>query len=264
MNRLNSFSSSYYFALTGAYTIGLLGWWMANRWKPEIWNSDTEYHFTHPWWDMLWAFVAAVATIGIGQLYSAGFLLPKSSIFGPVVTEALNQTIIFSPFILLLIVRRQPFTTAWLSARHLPERLGIGFVLAIIAVCVFVLIRQPSDSLGSVLGNVYHPKNAGYAVQIFLEDIAIAVVFVRFQSAIGSKWFLIVLVAVAFLFSASHYPAKLSEGLSFMTATRDVIIDGALGSAIVYVLQRSKDILWFWCIHFAMDMMQFYTGNPAM
>ncbi len=261
---MNSFSSSYYFALTAGYTIGLLGWWMANRWKPGIWNSDPEYHFTHPWWDTLWAFAAAFAAIGIGQLYAAGLLLPKTLFTGPVLTEALNQAIIFSPFILLLIVRRQPFTTAWLSFRHVPERLVVGFALAIVAVCVFVLIRHPADSLGGVLGNVYQPKNAGYAAQILFEDIAIAVVFVRFRSAVGSKWFLIVLVTVAFLFSASHYPAKLGEGLSFMTATRDVIIDGVLASAVVYVLQRSRDILWFWCLHFAMDMMQFYTGNPGM
>jgi hypothetical protein len=146
----------------------------------------------------------------------------------------------------------------------LPERLVIGFVLAIAAIFVFVLIRQPSDALSTILGNVYHPKNAGYAVQILLEDIAIAVVFVRFRSAVGAKWFLIVLIAIAFLFSASHYPAKLSQGLSFMTATRDIIIDGALVSAVVYVLQRSKDIVWFCFIHFAMDMMQFYTGATSL
>jgi hypothetical protein len=251
-------------ALTAGYAVGLFGWWMINRWKPGVWNSDPEYHFTHPWWDTVWAFVAAIATIAIGQLYTGGWLLPKASVLGTVLTEALNQAIIFSPFILLLIIRRQPFTTAWLSFRHVPERLIAGLGLAIAAICTFVLFRQPSDTLGAILGNVYHPKNAGLAVQIFLEDIAIAVVFVRFRSAVGPKRFLIVLITVAFLFSASHYPSKLGEGLSFITATRDVIIDGALASAIVYVLQRSKDVLWFWCLHFAMDMMQFYTGNPTM
>jgi hypothetical protein len=261
---MNSFSSSYYFALTGGYTIGLLGWWLIHRWKPQLWNSDPEYNFLHPWWDTLWAFLAALTTIAIGQLYSGGTLLPKGSIVNSELTEALNQIIIFLPFILLLIMRRQPSTTAWLSSRHLATRLAIGLILGITAICVFVLIRRPSASLGTILGNVYHPKNAGYATQILLEDIAIAVVFVRFRSAVGAKWFLIVLIAVAFLFSASHYPAKLSEGLSFMTATRDVLIDGALVSAVIYVLQRSRDIVWFWFIHFAMDMMQFYTGSTSL
>lgn len=261
---MNSFSSSYYLALTGGYTIGLLGWWLTHRLKSRLWNSEQEYTFPHPWWDTLWAFLSALGTIAIGQLYTGGMLLPKGSIVDPALTEALNQLIIFSPFIVLLIVRRQPFTTAWLSSHQLPARLVIGLILAIAAICTFVSIREPSDSLGTILGNVYHPKNVGYAAQIFMEDVAIAVVFVRFRSAIGEKWFLIVLMSVAFLFSASHYPAKLSQGLSFMTATRDVIIDGALVSAVIYVLQRSKDIVWFWFIHFAMDMMQFYTGNTSL
>lgn len=261
---MNSFSSSYYFGLTGGYTIALLGWWLIDRWKPGLWNPAPEYRFIHPWWETLWAFLAALATIAIGQLYTGGMLLPKGSIVNPVLTEALNQAIIFSPFIALPIVRHQPFSTAWLPSRNLPQRLVIGFILAIAAICVFVLIRQPSDTIGTILGNVYHPKNSGYAIQIFLEDIAIAIVFVRFRSAVGSKWFLIVLITVAFLFSASHYPAKLGQGLSFMTATRDVIIDGALVSAVIYVLQRSKDVVWFWFIHFAMDMMQFYTGTTTM
>ena len=191
-------------------------------------------------------------------------LLPKELMANPVLTEALNQTLIFSPFLLLLFVRRQPLTTAWLSLRRVPERLVIGLVLAIAAICVFALIRQPSDGLGRILCNVYHPKNAAHAVQIFLEDVAIAVVFVRFRAAVGSKWFLVVLIGVAFLFSASHYPMKLGEGLSFVAATREVMIDGALVSAVIYVLQRSRDILWFWCIHFAMDMMQFYSGSTSM
>lgn len=261
---MNSFSSAYYFALVGGYTTGLLGWWLISRWKPVLWRFGDEYHFDHPWREILWVLVAGVVTVAIGQLYTRGLLLPKSLPVPAQLTEALNQLIIFSPFITLLLVRRQPLTTAWLPSHRFPQRLAVGLVLALAAICVFALIRQPTDGLGTVLANVYHPKNIAYAVQIFLEDVAIAMLFVRFRAAAGKKWFLIALFSVAFLFSASHYPAKLGDGLSFMAATRDVIIDGALGCAVVYVLQQSRDILWFWCLHFAMDMMQFYTGSTSM
>jgi hypothetical protein len=260
---MNSYSSSYYIALTCGYSVALFGWGLLRAWKPALWNSGPEYHFSHPWWDTLWAFVAAIATIAIGQLYSGGLLIPKGSISGVVLTEALNQSIIFSPFIALLLLRRQPLSTAWLPSHHLPVRIAIGMGLALLAVLGFVLMRGQLGEFGTILGSVYHPKNVGYAVQIFLEELAIAVVFVRFRAAVGKKWFLGVLISVAFLFSVSHYPAKIGEGLSFLAATRDVIIDGALVSAVVYVLQRSKDIVWFWWIHFAMDMMQFYTGNTT-
>lgn len=257
---MNSFSSSYYLALAAGYAVGLAGWWLISRWKPAVWTFSEEFHFAHPWRETVLAFLAALATIGVGMLYTAGMLIGKGAPGAAVLREALNQTIIFSPFLLLVIVRRQPLSTAWLSRPHLPERIAAGIVLALAAICAFVLLRPPSDGLGAVLGNVYHPKNAGYAVQIFLEDFAIAVFFVRFRAAIGERWFLVVLITVAVLFSASHYPSKLGEGLSFLAATREVAIDAALVSAAIVVLQRSKDIVWFWFLHCAMDMMQFYAA----
>ncbi len=261
---MKTFSYSYYFALVAGYTVSLLGWWLVDRWKPNIWKSNPDFQFQHPWRETLWALAAAVATVAMGQLYSGGMLLPKSFIAGTAITAALNQIIIFLPFILLLALRRQPLTTAWLPSNAVIARLGTGMVLALCAVSGFVLIRDPLQSLPEVLQNVYDPKNLGYSVQVFLQDVAIAVLFVRFRSAVGKKWFLIATVSIAFLFSVSHYPLKLNQGLSFLLATRDVIIDGILVSGIIYVLQRSKDILWFWWIHFAMDMMQFCTGDPTL
>jgi hypothetical protein len=33
--------------------------------------------------------------------------------------------------------------------------------------------------------------------------------------------------------------------------------DAGLGVAVILVLQRSRDVAWFWCIHFCLDMTQF-------
>jgi hypothetical protein len=38
-----------------------------------------------------------------------------------------------------------------------------------------------------------------------------------------------------------------------------LVLDAALAVGIFSVLQRSGDIWWFWMVHFAMDMMQFYA-----
>jgi hypothetical protein len=258
---METISSSYYFALTFGYAIALLGWWLVYHWQPKIWEFQLDYQFFHPWWETLWALLAAIATVTIGQLYSRGLLIPEISATGSPLASSLNQIIIFSPFIILLLARRQPLTTAWLPSKSILLRLVIGLLLAFCALLVFFIIRRPPTSLLSIFVSGYHPKNIGYAVQVFLEDFAIAILFVRFRTAVGQKWFLLVVITVAFLFSAAHYPQKLNEGQSFLVATREVLIDGLLVSAVIYVLQRSRDFLWFWCIHFLMDMMQFYAGN---
>lgn len=255
-------SSAYYVALSVGYTIALVGWFVINLWKPEIWRAHAEVQFQHPWREVLWALLAGIAMVAIGQLYAQGLLVPEIRPVKPL-ASSVNQVIIFSPFLLLLLIRRQSVATAWLPPRLPWLRLGIGMLLALCAITTFVLVRRPDSSLAEILPNVYHPKNLGYAVQVFFQDISIAIVLVRFKAAVGQKWFLVALVAVALLFSASHYPLKISQGLSYLSATREVLIDALLVSAVVYVLQRSRDILWFWPVHFAMDMMQFHGGGTS-
>ena len=256
-------SASYYFALWLGYATGLLGWRAVRLGFPRLWRSDFDYHFPHPWRETLFALLAAIATVAMGQLAANGKLMPDIPATQAPLTNLGKQVIIFSPFLFLLVIRRQPLCTAWLPPRHAGWRLLAGVALALAAVGVFVVVRRPETSFGTLLGQVYHPQNTGYAGQIILEELAIAVLFVRWRAALGEKRFLLAVFAVAFLFSAAHYPQHLRDGLSALGATRMVLMDGLLVSAVVYVLQRSNDILWFWPIHFAMDMMQFYAGNPG-
>ena len=41
------------------------------------------------------------------------------------------------------------------------------------------------------------------------------------------------------------------------TARVILFLDAGLGVLVLVVLRRAQDIWWFWCVHFAMDMMQF-------
>jgi len=258
---MGSLSSSYYFALTTGYAVAIAGWLLMNSRFQWIWKSDTDYQFEHPWKETLYAILAALATVGLGQLYSQGFFRGWKSL---PLSGVLDQILIFLPFPLLLVLRKQPLSTAWLSAQALLPRLAVGFVLALLALALFVAVRNPDKSLLTISASVCHLSNLGYASQTFLQDVSVAILLVRLRSALGSKKFLIAVVAVAFAFSATHYPLKLKEGLSIFTSTRDILLDGILVSTVIYVLQRSKDILWFWPVHFTMDMMQLYAGDPKL
>ncbi len=255
-----SLTSSYYLALSGGYAAALLGWLLINRLKPALWGQRIDILFKKPWLETLFVLVAAGATMLIASLYGSHRLLPESEGTFLPISGVVNQILIFSPFILLIAIRHHPLTSAWLPRKALTWRLVIGLALALAAVSAFVLIGKPPAMLGQILGNVYHPKNLSLATQVFLEDFAIAVFFVRFRATVGSKGFLAAVFAAAFLFSAAHFPQNLAQGQAFWPATRDVLVDGALVSGVILVLQRSRDIAWFWCVHFAMDMMQFYSG----
>jgi hypothetical protein len=151
--------------------------------------------------------------------------------------------------------RRYPAKSIWLPSEKLWIRLAVGLVLAMTAIFAFTISRMGSDSWITVAARVYQPKNFGLLVQVLLEDIAIAVLFVRFREVLGLK-FVIILVAV--LFAAGHIPAFITNGVT-LAELSGLILDAGLGVAILSIVQRSADIWWFWCVHFAMDMMQFYS-----
>jgi len=67
-----------------------------------------------------------------------------------------------------------------------------------------------------------------------------------------------VIALVATLFAAGHIPAFISTGTPW-NELGSLILDAVLGIAVLSAVQRSEDIWWFWCVHYAMDMMQFYA-----
>ncbi len=61
---------------------------------------------------------------------------------------------------------------------------------------------------------------------------------------------------MAVLFAAGHVPVLVSGGAS-VAELLHLVLDAALAVGVILVLQRSRDIVWFWCLHFCLDMTQF-------
>lgn len=227
-------------------------------WRPsqlllaQLWPRPEPVTFLHPWREIGWAVVAGIATLGIGQLYMNGWRLPTPGALA-MVTESINQLLIFSPFLLLLVLRRQSPRTAWLPMDHIGWRLLVGLGLALVAIGAYSVVRDGETPFFGLLMGAYSPGNIPRAVQVLLEDMVIAIVFVRLQSAMGKR---LPILLVALLFAAGHIPAMLSGGAGWHELG-SLLLDASLAVGILAVLQRSADVWWFWCVHFAMDMMQF-------
>jgi hypothetical protein len=240
---------SQYFALLAGYATALIGWLLLWRVMPGLWAPlSPPFAPRHPWREVGWALLAAAAVLGIGWLWGADMLLPRT---GPY--EAVNQLIIYSPFLLLLAIRRQPLSSAWLPMRRVWLRILVGLGLALVSLLVFTLARAGSASWTSVTTQVYAPGNSLHAVQILLEDVAIAIVFVRCAAALGARR---TILLVAVLFALAHVPALVQGGAN-SSSLGHLVLDAALAIGILAVLQRSADVWWFWMVHFAMDMSQF-------
>jgi hypothetical protein len=249
---------SHHYALLVAYAITMLAWDRVARRTSNLWPTPAPLSFVHPWREVGFFAIALVLTLGIGQLFVHKWLLPSSGPLSPLV-DALNQLIIFAPIVALPLVRRQGWASAWLPSRRVWARILAGLILSLIASLVFTSVRTGSMPWIHVLGQVYHPKNAGNLVQVLCEDVAIAILFVRLRAALGLRR---TIVAVAVLFAAAHIPALLANGAS-LGELSGLVLDAGLGVLVLFYLQRSGDVWWFWWVHFAMDMMQFYAVPGA-
>ncbi|MBI1849998.1 MAG: hypothetical protein HYR85_06605 [Planctomycetes bacterium] len=247
-------------ALAAGYAAALAGWLAAQRALPAVWPGRDPFSFAHPWLEVLWALLAGGAVIGVGQIYQRGWLLPTTGALGPVL-ESVNQVIIFLPLAVLLAIRRQSLATAWLPAGRLGARLGAGIALALSAVVAFTLVRSGSDPFWKVVPRVFRPTNVPIAVQVFLEDVAIAILLVRIGAATEKPR--VAAVVVAALFAASHLPAMFGGGAVGWEDLASLSLDFVLAAGVLLVVQRSADVVWFWCVHCAMDLMQFSSITGA-
>jgi hypothetical protein len=242
----------HYPALVAAYLLGLLGWLLARRALPNVWPAMPAEIITRPWKELGIGLLGAIGILMMGQVWTRGIRLPEHGAFGPLLA-AVNQFLIFAPILLVVRIRRQAWTTAWLPRANIATRLLVGIVLASLAVATYSLLRDGADPPWVILGRIWRYDHIDEMVQVFLEDVTIAILFVRLAGAIGIRGATIV---VACLFAAGHIPTMLTQGTT-LREVAGLLRDAGLGVAVVLVLQRSRDVVWFWCIHFCLDMTQF-------
>ncbi len=242
----------HYPSLVVAYLVGLCGWLVASRFAPNVWPRKREDGFTRPWKELGVALVGALGILAMGQLWTRGIRLPEEGALGPVL-GAINQGLIFAPILLVVVLRRHSWSTAWLPGRRVPVRVVTGLVLASLAVSAYSLVRAGAQAPWIVLSRIWRYEHLDLMAQVLLEDLTIAILFVRLAGAIGSPW---ATVVVACLFAAGHIPAMVAHGATWVELG-GLLRDAGLGVAVILDLQRSRNVAWFWCIHFCLDMTQF-------
>lgn len=242
---------SHYGALLVGYAVALGGWHLMHRWLP-LWPAGSAPELVRPWRETAYAALSLVGVLLVGQMYVRGWLLEADGSLAPLL-GAVNQVIIFGPFLAYLVIRRAPLDTVWLGAGRRPQRVLAGAVLALVAVLAYTVVRADAAGFPAVVAGIFRYGHLDEAVQVLLEDVVIAVLYVRLAAALGHGR---AVVLVAVLFAAGHIPAMVAGGAT-VGDLASLVLDAGLGVAVIVTLYRSRDILWFWGIHFAMDMLQF-------
>ena len=239
-------------ALFAGYLAAVAAWATIARLRRDLWPPLASPGFVHPWREVAFAFVAVIGVLLIGQLWVRGIRIPATGPAGPLI-ESLNQLIIFSPILLLPALRRQSYETALLRRDRVLARIGVGIGIAVVALAVHVAMRRALGDDVLLVPRILQLQNIDEAVQVLLEDIAVAILLVRLAAAIGVRGTVIV---VASLFAVAHLPTMIARGTD-ATAVLGLLRDVALGVLVLGAVLRSGDVLWFWPVHLMMDLTQF-------
>ena len=249
---------THYPPLVIAYLIALGGWVVAARLRPTWWPRGPAPAFPARWKELGFALLGAVGVVAVGQVWSAGIRLPEDGPAGPAL-GAIDQVMIFAPILLVPVLRGHTSTTMWLPWPRLIPRVVTGLVLAAAAVTAYSLLRAGASRPWVIEGRIWRYDHLDELVQVLLEDLAIAILFVRIAAAIGGGR---ATLLVAVLFAAGHVPAMISAGATWPELA-GLARDVGLGVAAVLALRRARDVVWFWPIHFCLDLLQFPAVTGA-
>jgi hypothetical protein len=252
MDSVQESSGLFFLPLAVAYLSACGGWFLLNRFRPSLWVSPRLGKQSRDYKDLGLALLAVIGILLLGQVYRMGFLLPtkgESWIFR--ITWIIDNLIIYSPIFVVMWLRKQPLVSIFLSPQGLEKKLGIGLVLGIIAVVLFLLLRDETGRLPEIATKAIEPRRLADFVPVFLEGVAVAFLFVRLRWAFG---LLSALLIPALLFALAHVPGQMAAGTSFPEMASFFVVNTGLVAVVLYIVQRSEDVIWIGIVHYLMDI----------
>ena len=250
---------TYYNVLAPSYLVSIAVWLFLSRKFPDTFLVKDVRIIKWPRLQICALLLCSIAVIFIGRAYTNDYLVSDFTIGSLQIGESINQVLIYSPFPLFLILSKQSLSSGWLPTSKIAERFAAGMCLSLVSLIIFVVLSSKKP-ISNVIYNVFHIQNTHHLVQVFLEDFSIALLLSRLSSALKPKYFVAAIITVSILFTSGHLPNNLETGVPILDILTGLTMDAILVLVVGIALYKSRDFLWFFPIHFAMDMMQFYSG----
>jgi hypothetical protein len=241
----------FFVPVAAAYLVACGGWLLYDRrsrgvdLEPPLPKSD------RPVLDFLLALAAATGILLLGSVYRHGWLLPTGPSAAGRIGWLVDNLIIYSPIAAVLWLRGQSTDTIFLSSHRWLEKILLGLALGIVSVSIYLGLRGEISDLPRVLAASLAPDKLVDFLPVFLEGVSVAFGFVRFRWLVGLAPALLVPAAV---FAAAHIPGQIADERTLATIAAFFLFNTALAAAILWVVQRSRDVIWLGLVHYLMDV----------
>lgn len=237
--------------VAAAFTTACCGWLAYDRLRGLSANEPPLDSSDKPVRDFVLAVAAAGTILLLGAVYGQGWLLPTGSSWFGRTCWIIDNAIIYSPIAVVLFARCQGPQTVFLSRHRLLEKIGLGLSLGVVAVAVYFALRGESAQFAKCLAAALAPEKLVNFPAIFLEGVAVAFIFVRL------RWLLGTAAAIAVhcgLFAIAHIPGQIAEQRLLWEIGAFFVFNTLLVAAILWTVQRSRDVIWIGVAHYLMDV----------
>ena len=240
----------FFLPVLAAYCLPALGLLAYVRSSGSIWPAAAPFRPARPWLEFWIAIGAALAVLAMGQAYRAGWLLPTSDTIWGRLAWVLDNLLIFAPLFIVMLWRRQPLSTAWISPGRLWLKLAAGLLCGLLGLAIYLGLRSELDQAGAVLTHALDPAALVNFPAVLLEGVALAFLFVRLRWAVGF-WPAALLPAV--LFALAHFPGAIADGADWQRLLAFGLFNTGIVVAILALLENVQDVIWLALLHHLMD-----------
>jgi hypothetical protein len=242
--------AEFFGAVTLAYLAVCALWLGLERAARGLWARPPIPASDRRWLDLAVALLVVAAVLGLGQLWRAGHLLPRT-LGPPLLIYNLNTLLIWAPLGLALLVRRAPLATILLAPERAWFKVLLGIALGALGVAVYFVARGEPGRVGSTLVQCLGTRELAHFVPVFLEGVGVAFLYVRLRWVTGP---IVALLAPCLLFAAAHVPRQLDAGSSAGEIAAFFCLDTLLPLGIFATVVRSRDVIWIGMAHYMLDV----------
>ncbi len=239
------------------YTIGVGTWVFFTQTFPVLWTERSELRFARPKVELVWGVLALFAVLGLNVVYTGGGLLPLPS--GGLRRDLiflLNVVLIWSPMLLVLLLRQQGLDTCLFSLRGLGKKILWGLAGAGLAVLTYLLSYGDADALPRAIAGLasWHPL---ILFQGLVQYLGLGFLLVR---VIGVAGRLQGSLVCGLIYGLVKYPYYMNQlGMDWQQATSAIAVSCFVAVAAIYLVYRQQDMIAPAIIHTFMDLIQTST-----
>ncbi|MGB3797734.1 MAG: hypothetical protein WA957_15700 [Alteraurantiacibacter sp.] len=242
---------THYLGIITAYGAVAVMAWLAAMLYPRLIPASAAMDYKSRWRQAGFFLVAVAASFAIAGMNRRGLLLSAGSLAAGLAMQLIASL----PLLAFIAIQRNR------SAILVPQKsnlrsLAIGVGVAVLAVAAYFLSTGRWEGLPLLA----QTASSGEAITIALRTVLRCVLVAAFLALVADGWSIRAALGIASLaIAATQVPSLLADGFTIgwlgMLVMHVALVTGLLSA--IYV---TRNIVWFWPVFFALNLLQFATA----